>query len=451
MSAGSHYKQMRGILLASFGVIAMIVAASNLVGTVHAHQARAQVEPALENAFASIDLVSRISRDFSRERLLVDTHIVEKERTSMERIAAQVADVEHDISTAAAAYQKLVIFENEREVWAWARADLDGLQKPINEVMELSLVNRDVEAQRRMDVLDPRFVRVSAELGRLVEINRTGGLRALGRANAMQRSANLFGMALALLAIVLTLGIGGLTTHLIGQREERLVRYSAKLEEQNRELDAFAGRVAHDLRGPLTTMSLGAGRIIEDTHDERGVGAMIRRSVARMERLIHDLLALSQVETQSRGQICDPAAVTTLVREELAARAAEAQATLRVDVVPARVQARDGLLLEALTNLADNAIKYARPDAPPAIEIVGRVIDHCYRISVADNGLGMSAEEARQAFEPFYRARRAPDAAGTGLGLSIVKRVAEASGGSVTVQSTLGRGTTFVLLLPIAG
>ncbi|HEY1587411.1 MAG TPA: MCP four helix bundle domain-containing protein, partial [Polyangia bacterium] len=202
MTGGSHYKQMRGMLLASFGVIAMIVAASNLVGTVHAHQARARVEPTLENAFASIDLVSRITRDFTRERMLVDTHIVEKERTSMERIAAQVADVAHDISTAAAAYQKLVMFENEREVWRWARADLDSLQQPIADVMELSLVNRDVEAERRMDVLDSRFVRVNAELGRLVEINRVGGLQALGHANAMQRSANLLGMALALLAIV---------------------------------------------------------------------------------------------------------------------------------------------------------------------------------------------------------------------------------------------------------
>ncbi|HEY2747347.1 MAG TPA: ATP-binding protein, partial [Polyangia bacterium] len=399
---------MRSVLYASFAAIVMVVAASNLVGRMHARQARARVVPALENAFASIDLVSRISRDFSRERLLVDTHIVEKERTSMERIATQVAAVERDISVASAAYQKLVVFDNEREVWRWANADLEGLRQPVDEVMQLSLVNRDVEAQQQMDVLDARFVRVNAELGRLVEINRAGGLQAISHAESMQRSANFLNAALVLVAIVLTIGVGGLTTHLITLREDQLMRYSARLEQQNRELDAFAGRVAHDLRGPLTTMSLGAARMIEESHEERGVGAMIRRSVGRMERLIHDLLALSQVETQSLGASCDPAAVSVLVRDELAARAEAAQATVRVDVVPARVQARDGLLLEALTNLADNALKYARPEEPPRIEIVGRVVDERYELSVADNGLGMAPEEARQAFEPFYRAQRAP-------------------------------------------
>jgi len=127
-----------------------------------------------------------------------------------------------------------------------------------------------------------------------------------------------------------------------------------------------------------------------------------------------------------------------------------AQAIVRVDVEPARVTAKDGLLVEALTNLADNAIKYARAEVPPAIEILGRVRHECYEISVADNGMGMTPEEARHAFEPFYRAGRAPETAGTGLGLSIVKRVAEASGGSVRVQSMLGRGSTFVIRLPLA-
>jgi signal transduction histidine kinase len=190
--------------------------------------------------------------------------------------------------------------------------------------------------------------------------------------------------------------------------------------------------------------------MLMDVPDDGGVAAIIERSVGRMQRLIHDLLSLSRVEAQSRGAVCDPAGVAAQVRDEQAARAETAQATLRIDVEPARVHADEGLLVEALTNLTDNATKYARPGVPAAIVIRGRARDDSYELAVADNGMGMSPEEVRQAFTPFYRAKRAPKTPGTGLGLSIVKRVAEASGGSVAVESTLGQGSTFVLRLRIA-
>ena len=68
-----------------------------------------------------------------------------------------------------------------------------------------------------------------------------------------------------------------------------------------------------------------------------------------------------------------------------------------------------------------------------------------------DNGVGMSPEDARRVFEPFFRAQRVQERPGTGLGLSIVKRVIEGSGGAVTVDSRLGEGTTFRAKLPLAG
>ena len=124
-----------------------------------------------------------------------------------------------------------------------------------------------------------------------------------------------------------------------------------------------------------------------------------------------------------------------------------AAATLELEVEPARVCCGEGLLTEALANLADNALKYRRPDAPPRITISGRGNGRRYELRVADNGIGMSPDERRQAFSPFYRALRDREVHGTGLGLSIVKRIAEANGGEVAVESTLGEGTTFVIRL----
>ena len=84
------------------------------------------------------------------------------------------------------------------------------------------------------------------------------------------------------------------------------------------------------------------------------------------------------------------------------------------------------------------------------IEIRGHAVGKKYELRVSDNGVGMSYDEARQAFDPFFRALGAREQQGTGLGLSIVKRASEASGGSLAVDSRLGQKTTFVIRLPLA-
>jgi signal transduction histidine kinase len=171
-----------------------------------------------------------------------------------------------------------------------------------------------------------------------------------------------------------------------------------------------------------------------------------------MEAIIEDLLALSRIgESAARGGVGDPALVVAQVRDDFAARLGAEGVTLQAAVEPAKVQCAEGLLRQAVSNLADNAVKYRRPEVQAEIEIRGRVVGKEYELRVSDNGVGMSYDEARQAFDPFFRAQRVREQTGTGLGLSIVKRVIEASGGAVTVESQLGQGTTFVIRLALAG
>jgi signal transduction histidine kinase len=101
-------------------------------------------------------------------------------------------------------------------------------------------------------------------------------------------------------------------------------------------------------------------------------------------------------------------------------------------------------------NLADNAMKYRRTDVPPHVEISGRTYGRTYELAVRDNGIGISHEEAKMVFEPFFRASSGKSEPGTGLGLSIVKRAIEASGGKISVTSEPGSGSEFVARLPIA-
>ena len=93
-------------------------------------------------------------------------------------------------------------------------------------------------------------------------------------------------------------------------------------------------------------------------------------------------------------------------------------------------------------------MKYQRPDTTPEVEISGGAVDYRYDLRVSDNGLGMSKDDAGRVFEPFYRSPRTQDLPGTGLGLSIVNRVVQASGGTLSVETELGRGSTFIVRLP---
>jgi signal transduction histidine kinase len=227
------------------------------------------------------------------------------------------------------------------------------------------------------------------------------------------------------------------------------MRRSAELlEERNRDLDAFAGRVAHDLRGPLTTIGLAASALSPPAQDE-GTSAILQRAVTHMETLIQDLLTLSSIGAQFPSAVCETSHVASLAAEELESQVESASGVMHVDVEPATVRCSPGLLRQVLWNLGENAVKYRRSGVPLEIDIRGRATRQAYEFTVSDNGSGMSPDEIHQAFEPFFRGEYARSQPGTGLGLSIVKRVVEANGGAVSVHSEPGHGTTFDISLPL--
>jgi signal transduction histidine kinase len=106
-------------------------------------------------------------------------------------------------------------------------------------------------------------------------------------------------------------------------------------------------------------------------------------------------------------------------------------------------------LEQALINLLDNAIKFNRPGGEVRVQ-VGRSVEGQARVTIADTGIGIPSEDLSRIFERFYRVdkARSREMGGTGLGLSIVKHVVERMGGSVLVESQLGKGSTFTVVLP---
>ena len=443
-------KRRRLFLAPAFASIAVVFLLANLAAMVRARDIQSRTHLIVENMLTSVALVTHMQRDVDHERLLVDAHIFEKTAVDLRRIEGQIDATEASFDADARAYDPLATLPGERAAWQKAQGDVLSARAPIAEVLALSRQGRDDEARRAMAALDGRFEEISVDVAELVRINRTEADEQVRCIAALQRSWMIFFTALMALGIVATLMVAWRAIRLVRLRETQAGQYAAALEERNRDLDAFAGRVAHDLRGPLTTISLAAAALALKAHGEDSTSSILRRGVTRMEKLIEDLLALSRIDAQRVGA-CDPSLSVAEIREELGPRLEREGGTLRAEVAPAKVRCGDGLLRQVLWNLVDNGLKYRRPDVPPEIEIRGRAHGRQYELLVSDNGAGMSPDEAHKAFEPFYRAPRVHELPGTGLGLSIVKRVIEASGGRVSVDSQLGSGTTFAIRLSLDG
>lgn len=217
----------------------------------------------------------------------------------------------------------------------------------------------------------------------------------------------------------------------------------------------FLSNVSHELRTPLTsimalseTLEVGA---IDDPENNRRFLSIIQKNAARMHRLIDDILELSAIEAGNVKIKPELVQLRPLVEDvvgTLATTAAARNISIR-NLVPAEseVFADPHRLLQMLTNLIDNAVKFNREGGTVSISFSRNDRD---RISVEDNGEGIPSHHLDRLFERFYRVDRARsrELGGTGLGLAIVKHLARSHGGEVSVTSRFGEGTQFKIELP---
>jgi two-component system phosphate regulon sensor histidine kinase PhoR len=222
----------------------------------------------------------------------------------------------------------------------------------------------------------------------------------------------------------------------------------------------FAANVSHELRTPITSIKGYAETLLEVGLDDargREFLEVIRRSAGRLEAIVADLLTLARIEHGGREVIdveARPSAVGAIVDAAvgLLAEAARAKSiTLTTAVEPGLtvVGARQ-LLEQAVANLLSNAIKYSGSGTTVTITGRRRPDRHEIEIAVRDEGPGIAPEHLPRLFERFYRVDRARSRAlgGTGLGLAIVKHIALAHGGRPEVESEVGRGSVFRIVVP---
>ena len=231
---------------------------------------------------------------------------------------------------------------------------------------------------------------------------------------------------------------------------EREARAAA--ERAIRARDDVVALVAHDLRNPVHTIGLAAGVLQQPALREEQRETLVRtiaRTTAGMERLLNDLLDASRMEAGTFAVAHAPLAprdVLESVRELFEAKARDRGLVLRCDAAPGvgSVNGDRDRVVQVLSNLAANAVKFARPPGEVAVEVRG--CPEGARFTVRDNGPGIPAEDQPHLFDRFWQ--RDPHAGGgAGLGLAIAKGIVEAHGGRIWVESD-SAGSAFHFTLP---
>jgi two-component system phosphate regulon sensor histidine kinase PhoR len=229
----------------------------------------------------------------------------------------------------------------------------------------------------------------------------------------------------------------------------------AHVETMRRE---FVANASHELRTPLAAIRGFAETLLGDPalpdEQRQNYLEVIDRHARRLGTLVDDLLELSRIESGQAPLDLQPVDVAAIasgllrdVETRLAERRLEADSQLSG---PGEAWADPRAVWQILSNLLDNAIKYTEPGGRIRIRIVGD--SRTVRVAVSDSGTGIPERDLARIFERFYRVDRARSRAlgGTGLGLSIVKHLVQSQGGEITVESELGRGSTFRFNLPRA-
>lgn len=225
-----------------------------------------------------------------------------------------------------------------------------------------------------------------------------------------------------------------------------------ELSRSNEELQQFAYIASHDLQSPLKTI-VNYLSLLEIKHQQQldpEALKLINVSTAAAERmriLINDLLDFSRVGTEIDFDQVDLNEVLAEILEDQQTDIRSTGATIDIGPLPT-IRAHRTDLKQVFQNLLTNGLKYRRADVPPDIRI--RAVDegNQFRFTVRDNGIGIDAKYYDRVFQIFQRLHGRNEYPGTGIGLATCKKVVDIYGGQIGLDSTVGVGTTFFVVIP---
>lgn len=400
------------------------------------------------NAVPSIQRLSTTRTTLRHLEVTMDDYVGHSIRVSgLEQEPISIAEDRRSLGENWSAYTTLPTFPEERALWPAISSRLAELDAALSALLEDLRAGQTANVEVRWDRdIKGLFDELDSRIYATSVLNAAGSASAAADINAVE--TDLRGISVALIVLC---ALFALLAALVAVRLFR--NYARITEDQIANLELFAGRVAHDLRSPLSSVSLAVQFAKEKASDPKTKSVLGRahRTLLRIGELVDGLLLLAQV-VRSRGTegISDVKVVLEDLVEELQPLARENQIELRLGhAPPGNVACSAGILANMVGNLIGNSIKHMGDSAVRCVTVAADTSRDQIRIEVQDTGPGIPAEVHRKVFDVYARA--APhEISGMGLGLATVKRLAEVLGGSVGLDSHAGSGSVFWINLPKA-
>ncbi len=449
--AKSHFSRLLVFLLVS-------ITAAFFVLAIAVQRASSEVDSfsngIVHNSSPSIERLAALRGSTVEVELALSRYVTANEatapqlRTALTRTHAALKKEIED-------YLRLPVFPDEQRHWnevqqAWAR--FDESSKRTRELVEAG-----DERYARVwftGVVQPNAAHLLDATMRAIEFNAEKGTALASKIKEARRHITFLTYCLASSCVFLGLA-GSLLVHLRARSQRAADRANSELlEVRSAELEQFAGRVAHDIRGPLSTARM-AGELCLMRSADDGVRELVSRIIRSLSRA--DAITTGLLEFARAGARPDPGARTD-VRAALAdlygAMTTEAErARIAVSFEPAPpvfVACSVGVYLSLVSNLVRNAIKYMGDSAVRRVVVTVSERQSMVRTEVRDTGPGIHEADQASLFELYFRGHQ-QRAQGFGLGLATVKKLVDGHHGSVGVSSALGKGSTFWFELPKAG
>ena len=379
----------------------------------------ARTDALTSHAFPSIVQLTRARDDLVRIQSALDT-----------RATSKVADIEaarRDLDAAMAAYLALPDFPGEQPISAKASDAVAELGRRLQAALAAHDMNRDE--------LTPLVEDADDGLSRLETFNIDYGMQQVTQIQGLKRRSRHTALALSALSLLVAVVASWLVWRSARRQAELAVEHEALLVSRATELEAFAGRIAHDLKDPLGTLALRLA-LTKREHPEAEHVDKALNQLERIDRMIEGLLAYARASAPpppgARAPLRD---VVNEVVDQLRPGAHVADVALRIDAVPTReVACTSGALRGVLSSLLTNAIQWAVQSRKPR-SVVLHVDDQPDHVHVEVFGPGVPDTE-RRAF--------------LSVGLATVKRIIESYGGSVGLRSALDEQSVLWFDLPTA-
>lgn len=340
------------------------------------------------------------------------------------------------------------VYAGEQALWG----DMHRALAAVDQAVESAL--GDVAAGRAIGTrVSAAIDNAAAAIHKTIDFNADQARRLAMRIERDHRRAHRVALMLDLISTLLTVVVAFLAVRALAHHQRIVAERNQLLARRAEELEQFAGRVAHDILGPLSAVRLAVSHV-EPKIDEPALKRMLERAqrgVDRVSTIVDGLLCFARAGARPEpGVVSSVAPVVQAVVAELEPLVQDAGVNLSLSPVPAcAIHGHAGVLSSVVENLLRNAVKYmgARPERRVAVRVVAR--GDVVRVEVEDTGPGIPPALHQTIFDPHVRGRT-DGKPGIGLGLATVKRIAEAHGGRVGLRSQLDAGSTFWVELPRA-